>query len=103
MAGQGLMNHRYLIKKNFKQKLKHSNLNAEKMTNAYYKHSKKEIKSLGDYHDLYSQSNTLLLFENFRKKWIEIFELHPANFLSAPGLTLKIFLKKDQIRIRIVN
>ena len=46
MAGQGLMNHRYLIKKNFKQKLKHSNLNAEKMTNAYYKHSKKEIKSL---------------------------------------------------------
>ena len=103
MAGQGLMNHRYLIKKNFKQKLKHSNLNAEKMTNAYYKHSKKEIKSLGDYHDLCSQSNTLLLFENFRKKWIEICELHPANFLSAPGLTLKIFLKKDQIRIRIVN
>ena len=33
---------------------------------------------------------TLLLahiFENFRDKCIEIYELDPAHFLSAPGLT----------------
>ena len=41
------------------------------------------------YHDLYVQSYTLLLadvFENFRNKYIQIYELDPAHFLSAPGL-----------------
>ena len=47
-------------------------------------------KNLGDYHDLYVQSDTLLLadvFENFTNKCIEIYELYPAHSLSAPGLT----------------
>ena len=46
-------------------------------------------KKLGDYHDLYVQGDTLLLagvFENFRHKCIEIFELDSANFLNALGL-----------------
>ena len=46
-------------------------------------------KNLGDYHDLYLRSDTLLLadvFENFRNKCIEIYELDPAHFLPAPGL-----------------
>ena len=40
-------------------------------------------KNLGDNHDLYVQSDTLLLadvFENFRNKCIEIYELDPAHF-----------------------
>ena len=48
-----------------------------------------EIKILGEYHDLYVQSDILLLpdvFENFRNKCIEIYGLDPAHFLSAPGL-----------------
>ena len=47
------------------------------------------MKNLGDYHNLHVQSDTLLLagvFENFRNKCIEIYELDPAHFLSAPGL-----------------
>ena len=47
-----------------------------------------EIKNLGEYHDLYAQSDTLLLadaFENFRDKCIEIYELDPAHFLFALG------------------
>ena len=46
---------------------------------------------MGDYHDLYMQSNTLLLanvFENFRNTCIKVYELDPAHFLSAPGLEL---------------
>ena len=38
-----------------------------------------EIKSLGEYHDLYVQSDTLLLadvFENFRSKCVKIFVLN---------------------------
>ena len=48
------------------------------------------MNNLGDYHDLYEQSDTLLLadiLENFRNKCIETYELDPSYFLSAPGLT----------------
>ena len=46
--------------------------------------------NLGRYHDLYVQSDTLLLadvFEDFRNKCIETYELDPAHLLSAPGLS----------------
>ena len=51
-----------------------------------------KIKNLGEYHDLHVQCDIFLfadVFENFRNKCIEIFELDPAQFLSAPGLAWK--------------
>ena len=60
------------------------------------------IKNFGEYHDLYVQSDTLLLAdvsENFRNKCMEIYELDPAYFLSAPGLALQACLKKTRIII----
>ena len=68
-------------------------LNVEDITDPDYAHAKRvcidfEIKNLGGYHDLYVQSDTLLLsdvFENFRNMCFEIYELDPANFLPAPG------------------
>ena len=73
------------------KKVLHSDLNKEDVTDADYVHAKKvckgfKIKKLGEYHDLYVQSNTLLLvdvFENFRNMCLEIYELDPAKFLSA--------------------
>ena len=64
------------------------------MKDADYAHTKRvckdsEIKNLGEYHDLYVQSHTLLLadvFENFRNMCLEIYELDAGTFLSAPGL-----------------
>ena len=50
---------------------------------------KRKIKNLGEYHDFYVQSDTLLLpyvFESFRNKCNEICELDTTHFLSAPGL-----------------
>ena len=46
-------------------------------------------KKVGKYHDLYVQTDTLLLAdvcETFRDKCIEIYGLDPSYFLSAPGL-----------------
>ena len=71
-----------------------SSLNMKDITDVDYRHVKRVFKSLNnknicDYHDLYVQSDTLLLadvFENFKNKCIEIYELDPAHFLSAPGL-----------------
>ena len=46
-------------------------------------------KKLGEHHDLYVQSNILLLpdvFENFRNMCLKIYEPDPAKCFSAPGL-----------------
>ena len=72
----------------------YSKLNLEDITDKDYVHAQKvleefKLKNLGDYHDLYVQSDTLLLadvFKNFRNKCIEIYELDPAHFVSAPVL-----------------
>ena len=37
------------------------------------------------------------VFENFMDKCIEIYELDPAQFLSAPGLAREACLKKKKI------
>ena len=75
----------------------YSSLNMENITDVDYRHAKRVFKNLGVYHDLYVPSDTLLLadvFENFRNKCIEIYELDPAYFLSAPGLAWQSCLKK---------
>ena len=66
----------------------YSNLHNVDITNVDYRHTnnvfkKFKLKNLGEYHDLYVQSNTLLradVFEDFRKKCIEIYELDPTYF-----------------------
>ena len=58
-----------------------------------------EIRNLGEYYDLYVQSDTLLLadiFENFRDKYIDIYELDPSHFVSASGLAWQACLKKTK-------
>ena len=72
----------------------YSSLNMENITDVDYRHAKRVFKklnnkNLGNYYGLHVQSDTLLLgdvFKNFRNKCIEINELDPAHFLSAPGL-----------------
>ena len=89
----------------------YSNLNMEDITDADYAHAKIvckdfEIKNLGEYHDLYVQSNTLLLadvFENFRNMCLEIYELDPAKFLSAPGLAWQAALKKTKVKLDLLT
>ena len=60
---------------------------------------------IGDYHDLYVQTDILLLadvFEKFRDTCIEIYGLDPSHFLSAPGLAWQAFFKK-KCKFRIIN
>ena len=72
----------------------YSNLNMEDIPDIDYKHAKIVLKNfidtnVGDYHDLYVQSDTLLLAdvsENFRNMCIKVYEFDPAHFLFAPGL-----------------
>ena len=72
----------------------YSYLNLEDISDEDYAHAQKvwdvfEIKNLGEYHDLYVQSDTLLLadvYENFRNMCLDIYELEPVYFVSDSGL-----------------
>ena len=62
------------------------------------------MNSLGDYHNLYVESDTLILadvFEKFRDKNIEIYQIDPALIFSAPGLTWQICLKKSGTKLEL--
>ena len=60
----------------------YSNLNMENIDDIDYRHGNNvfkrfKLKKLGEYHDLYVQSNTLLLadvFENFRNTCIKVYQ-----------------------------
>ena len=81
------------------------------ITDKDYTHAQKvfkelKLKNLGDYHDLYVQSNTLLLadvFENFRNKCSEIYELNSNHFWSVPGLAWQACLKMTGVELELLT
>ena len=85
--------------------------NMEDITDVDYAHAKSlckklEINNLGEYHDLYGQSDTLLLadvFENFQNMCLKIYELDPEKFLSAPGSALHADLKKAKVKLDLIT
>ena len=89
----------------------YSKLNKEGITDEDYVHAQKvwevfKIKHLGEYHDLYVQSDTFLLtdvYENFRDRCIDTYELDPAHFLSAPGLAGQACLKKTKVKLELLT
>ena len=89
----------------------YSNLNMESITDIDYRLAKNvfnkfDNNTLGDYHDLYVQSDILLLadaFTNFRKVCFDIYELDPAHFLSAPRLAWEACLKKSNVELELIS
>ena len=89
----------------------YSSLNMENIDDIHYRHGnnvfkKFKLKNLAEYHDLYNQSDTLLLadvFENFRNMCIKVYELDPAHFLSLPGLGWQACLKKTNVKLELLT
>ena len=89
----------------------YSKLNFENITDEDYARIQKvwevfEIINLSEYHDLYAQSDTLLLadvFENFRNNCNKIYRLYPSNLLAAPGLTWKACLKIRRVELKLLT
>ena len=89
----------------------YSNLNMEDITDVDYRHGKTVFeylinKNLGHCHDLYVQSDNLLLadsFENFRNMCIAVYELDLDLFLSAPGLVWEACLKKTDEKLELLT
>ncbi|CAB4018912.1 Gastrula zinc finger [Paramuricea clavata] len=66
-----------------------------------------KMKTMRDYHDLYLETDVLLLadvFENFRRTCLENYnKLDPAHYMSAPGLSWDAFLKQSGEEIELVS
>ena len=89
----------------------YSSLNMEEISGIDFRHAEKvfskfNIKNLGEYHDIYVQSETLLLadvFQNFRNMCMEVYKLDPVYFLSAPGLAWQACLKKTGEKLELIS
>ena len=83
----------------------------ENITDIDYRHATRvfrefKMNNLGDYHDLYVQSDTLLLtdvFENFRNISLKTYELDPAYFLSLPGFAWHACLKITGVKLELIT
>ena len=89
----------------------YSNLDMEDSTDSNYMHAKRvckgfEIKKLGEYHDLYLKSDTLLvadIFKSFKRTCLKSYHLDPVKFLSAPGLAWQAALKKAKVKLDLLS
>ena len=85
----------------------YSKLQLKDISEKDYKHAKKvwnifEIKTLGEYHDLYVQADTAQLsdvFESFRSFCLKEYQLDPAYFVSTPSLANEAMLKITKAKI----
>ena len=89
----------------------YSKLNLKGISDEDYTHAQKVweafgMKNRGKYHDLYAQSDTLLLanvFENFRNMCLEIYGLYPTYFASATGLAWQAFFKNTGVKLDLLT
>ena len=85
----------------------YSILNNEHISDKQYKHAQNvwdtfNLKTMGDYHDLYLKSDILLLadvFENFRKTCLQYYKLDPCHYFTSPGLSWDAMLKMTNIKL----
>ena len=89
----------------------YSRLTGEDISNEDYEHAKNVwdvfgMKTLQDYHDLYNETDVLLLadvFENFRNICMENYKLDPAHYFTSPGLTWDACLKMTDAKLKLLT
>ena len=89
----------------------YSKLSDEHISDSDYAHAQQvwktfECRTLGDYTDLYSRPDVLLLadvFENFRKMCQKQYGLDPAHYYTSPGLSWDALLKKTRVELELLT
>ena len=82
----------------------YSNLTLENITKTDYAHAnnvfkKFNINNLGEYHDLYVRSDTLLLadiFQNFRQSCLKNYEFRSSSFCFFTWFSMASLFEKDK-------
>ena len=94
------------IKKDFFSILYNQHISDEQYNHAQNVWKTFNLKTMGDYHDLYLKSDTLLLadiFENFRKTCLQYYKLDPCHYFSSPGLSWDAMLKMTKIKLELIS
>ena len=89
----------------------YSKLSGEGITEEDYKHALNvwnvfNMKTFKDYHELYNESDVLLMadvFENFRDLCLKIYGLDPAHYFTAPGLSWDACLKITGVELELLS
>jgi hypothetical protein len=89
----------------------YSKLNDTNISDEDYSHAKKvwdvfNCQTMRDYHDLYNQSDVLLLadvFENFRDVCLRNYKLDPAWYFTSPGLSWDALLKTTKAELELIT
>ncbi|KAE9542465.1 hypothetical protein AGLY_003326 [Aphis glycines] len=86
----------------------YNSLKDEKINNNNYSHAKKiwkvfNIKTLGDYSDLYLKTDVAILtdvFENFTDLCLSTLSLDPAHYMTTPGFAFNCMLKYTMVKLK---
>ena len=89
----------------------YSKLTGKGISNKNYSHvlnvwNTFNMKSMKDYHELYNETDALLLadvFENFRDLCLKIYGLDPVYYFTAPGLAWDACLKMTNINLELLS
>ena len=89
----------------------YSRLSGEGIKDEDYKHALNvwdvfNMKTLFDYHELYNETDVLLLadvFENFRNKSLDTYGLDPAYYYTVPGLAWDACLKITDVNLELLS
>lgn len=88
-----------------------SQLKQEAVNEKDYQHAQNvwtafELESLGQYHDLYLKTDTLILadvFGRFRTSSIKLYRLDPCHYLSTPGLSWDAMLLMTRVKLELLT
>ena len=89
----------------------YNSLSMEHITDDEYRHAQNiwqifDIKTLGEYTDLYLKSDVLLLcdiFEKFRNTSLHFYKLDPAYYVTSPSLSWDAMLLYTGIELELIN
>lgn len=89
----------------------YNSLTCEHISDDEYNHAQYiwqtfNIKSLGEYTDLYLKTDVLLLsdvFEKFRQTCLHHYQLDPAYYITAPSLSWDAMLLYTGIKLELIN
>ena len=89
----------------------YSKLSGKGISEKDYKHAWNvwhtfKMKTFKDYHELYNETDVLLLadvFENFRDLCLKIYGLDPVYYFTAPGLAWDACLKMTNIDLELLS
>ena len=89
----------------------YSSLSEENISSSDYEHAQKvwakfDMHSMRDYHDLYLQTDVVLLadvFEEFRTMAMNYYKLDPLHYYSTPGLSFDACLKMTGVSLELLT